>query len=72
MNGKRIKETDLPTGDAFLVYLRIYVKDALDLRSFGLISKRITRIKKELMTEHSSERVEIVENAEEALKAGSD
>ena len=67
----RSKGADLPVSDAFLMYLRIYVRDALDHHSQGEISKRILKIQKELMTERSAERVELVEEAEDALKAGS-
>lgn len=64
------KEVHLLTGDAFLVYLRIYVKDALGNYSFKVMEKRISKIKKELLKEGSSEKVELVENADEALNAG--
>lgn len=67
----RVKEAELPAGDAFMIYLRIFIKDALSCRSADTINKRIQKIRKEFMTEHGSERVALVEKAEEALNAGS-
>jgi len=61
----------LSPGDAFMVYLRIYIKDALGYMPAGMMSKRILRIKKELLTESNRDRVALVENADDALKAGS-
>ena len=63
--------TELPAGDAFAVYFRIYIKDALKYHSSKVIEKRIATIRKELMTEEGSERVALVEEADEALSAGS-
>ena len=65
------KLPDLPAGDAFMVYLRIYVKDALRHLPPDVIEKRILRIKKELLTESNKDRVALVESTEEALNAGS-
>lgn len=61
----------LQTGDAFMIYLRIFIRDALEHHSQGVISKRILKIQKEMMTEKSDEMVELVEDAEETLNAGS-
>lgn len=61
----------LSPGDAFMVYLRIYIKDALGYMPSGMMSKRILRIKKELLTESNRDRVALVETADDALKAGS-
>lgn len=63
--------TDMMPGDAFMVYLRIYYRDALRHQPPGVISKRIQRIKKELLTEQNKERVMLVEEAGDAVKAGS-
>ena len=65
------KGADLQTGDAFMIYLRIFIKDAMEHHPQGMISKRILKIQKEMMTEKSEEMVELVEDAEEALNAGS-
>ena len=65
------KVPDLPPGDAFMVYLRIYAKDILRHQPAEVISKRILRIKKELLTESNMDRVALVEHAEDALNAGS-
>lgn len=61
----------LTTGDAFMVYLRIFFKDILRHQSQSVIIKRIQRIKKELLTEASRDRVALVETASDALDAGS-
>ena len=58
-------------GDAFMVYLRIYIRDALGRHSEDVIQKRILRIKKELLTEHNTDRIALVESSDEALSAGS-
>ena len=65
------KFPDLTPGDAFMVYLRIFFKDALRPQASGVIGKRIQRIKKELLTEASRDRVALVETAFDALDAGS-
>ena len=65
------KLPQLPPGDAFMVYLRIYAKDALRHQPEKVIEKRLLRIKKELLTESNRDRVALVEEAEDALNAGS-
>ena len=65
------KLPDLTLGDAFMVYLRIFFKDALRPQAPDVIGKRILRIKKELLTEASRDRVALVETASDALDAGS-
>ena len=65
------KLPDLPPGDAFVVYLRIYIKDALKHQPPSVISKKLLRIKKELLTEANKERVALVESSDEAINAGS-
>lgn len=64
------KESELPAGDAFIVYLRVYARDALGNCSSKEMEKRIARIKKELLKEESSEKVILVESADDALNAG--
>ncbi len=61
----------LSPSDAFMVYLRIFFKDILRYQPRSVISKRIQRIKKELLTEASRDRVALVESASDALDAGS-
>ena len=65
------KMPDIPPGDAFVVYLRIYIKDALKHQPPSVVSKKLLRIKKELLTEANKERVALVESSDEAIKAGS-
>ncbi|MBR0308519.1 MAG: BMP family ABC transporter substrate-binding protein [Mogibacterium sp.] len=65
------KGAELTAGDAFLVYLRIYIRDALNHHSHKVVANRILKIQKELMTEQSRDRVALVEEAGEALNAGS-
>ena len=65
------KVPDMPPGDAFMVYLRIYVRDALRHSTPDIMEKRILRIRKELLTESNRDRVALVESTEEALNAGS-
>lgn len=65
------KGAELSAGNAFIVYFRIYVRDVFGNQSPKVVEKRILEIQKELMTEQSAYRVELVEEAEEALNAGS-
>ena len=65
------KLPDMTAGDAFMVYLRIYARDVLRHQPPKVIEKRIARIKKELLTEGNRDRVALVEQAEDALNAGS-
>ena len=65
------KKQELPIGDAFIIYLRIYYKDALMYQPRDVVNKRVLRIRKEFLTEKNEERVELIESSDEALKAGS-
>lgn len=65
------RKQELPLGDAFIIYLRIYYKDALMYQPREVVNKRVLRIRKEFLTEINSERVELIESSDEALKAGS-
>ena len=65
------KMPDLPVGDAFLIYLRIYVRDALRDQPKDVVTKRVLRIRKEFLTEKNEDSVELVESSEEAIEAGS-
>lgn len=67
-----VRDADgLPAGEAFIIYLRVYVRDALGRHSSKAVSKRVQKIKKEFVTEQSNESVALVEEADEALNAGS-
>ncbi|MBR0373224.1 MAG: BMP family ABC transporter substrate-binding protein [Mogibacterium sp.] len=64
---------DLAPGDAFLVYLRIYLNDALRFETDKEMQKRLTKIRKELLTAHKASRneeISLIESSEDALKAG--
>lgn len=63
--------TNLPAGDAFAIYLKVYIKDAMTSRSLRAVEKRISRIKKELTSEQSDGSAALIEEADEALNAGS-
>jgi len=62
---------ELLTGDAFVIYLRIYIRDALRDQPKSIVSRRVLRIQKEFLTEKNTDRVELVESSNEALEAGS-
>ena len=62
---------EMASGDAFALYLRIYVKDGLKQQSPKEMEKRILRIRKELLTEDNIDNVSLVESSDKALKAGS-
>ena len=64
------KMPDLSPGDAFVVYLRIYIRDALKHQPPSVVTKKLLRIKKELLIEANRERVALVESSDEAVKAG--
>ncbi|MBR2547156.1 MAG: BMP family ABC transporter substrate-binding protein [Eubacterium sp.] len=64
------KLSEMPRGDAFLVYLRIYTNDALSSKSNKEIDQRLNRIKNELFTAQNKDSVSLVESSEEAIKAG--
>lgn len=68
-NGKG-KAPDMPTGDAFLIYLRIYIRDALDTKTDKEIDLRIQKIRKELLTARNAEKVSLVESSDDAVHAG--
>ncbi len=65
------KLPELLTGDAFVIYLRIYIRDALRDLPRSIVSKRVLRIQKEFLTEKNTDRVELIESSNEALEAGS-
>lgn len=67
------KVPDMPLGDAYLVYLRIYVRDALNTQPDKELDKRVRKIRKELLTVYksfSNDNVALVESSDEALNAG--
>lgn len=61
---------DMPMGDAFLVYLRIFNADALGVKPDKEVEKRIKSIRKEFRTAHNKEKVSLVESSDEAVNAG--
>lgn len=61
---------DMSTGDAFVIYLRIYVRDALENPADKELDKRIRNIRKELMTAANKESVSLMESADDAINAG--
>ena len=65
------KNSQLPAGDAFLVYLRVYAKDAKGHITDKELEKRIRLIRKELSTAGNSEKVALVESSDDAINAGS-
>ncbi len=62
---------ELPLGDAFVIYLRIYSKDTLMYHPRDVVNKRVLRIRKEFLTEKNTDRVDLIESSDQALKAGS-
>lgn len=65
------KLPDMPVGDAFIVYLRIYIRDALRQYTIKIVQQRILKIRNEFLTESSDERVALLESADEVLNAAS-
>ncbi len=64
------RSEDMPqmtTGDAFLIYLRIYVKDALEVTNEKEMDKRIRKIRKEYLTAVNDEKVAIIEPADDEI-----
>ena len=64
------KLPDMPLGDAFLIYLRIYMGDALTGQPDKEVEKKLKRIRGELLTAYSKDKVSLVESSDEAVKAG--
>lgn len=67
------KMPGMPLGDAYLVYLRIYVRDALASQPDRELDKRVRKIRKELLTvykSYHSDNVALVESSDEAINAG--
>ena len=65
------KLPDISVGDAFVIYLRIYIRDVLRDLPDTVVSERVLRIRKEFLTETNENRVELVESSDAALDAGS-
>lgn len=61
---------EMPRGDAFLVYLRIYTEDALNTQAEKELDKRIQKIRNELLTANNKDSVSLMESASDALNAG--
>ena len=54
--------SEMPRGDAFLVYLRIYTKDALDVGAMQDLNRRLQDIRKELLTANNKDGVALMES----------
>ena len=65
------KLPEMPAGDAFVIYLRVYIRDALRAQTKKIVSERVMRIRKEFLTDKNEDKVELVESSDEALEAGS-
>lgn len=65
----RDKLTDMPAGDAFLVYLRIYAPGDRGNASGKVMDKRLRRIRHELRAASNDEKVSLVESPDDTLKA---
>lgn len=61
---------EIPMGDAFLIYLRVFRGDSIGRISDKQVEKKIKSIRKELYTEKNDEKVALVESADDVLKAG--
>ena len=57
-------------GDAFLVYLRVFMGDALAIQPDKEVEKKLRRIREELVITHNKDKVSLVESSEEAVNAG--
>ena len=68
--GRKGRMPDMPSGDAFLVYLRVYSRDAMNMQPDKELDKRLTKIKKELLTAKNDEKVSLIESSDEVVKAG--
>ena len=62
--------SDKPTGDLFVIYLRIFARDALSVQPGKELDKRLKRIRKELLTANNKDKVSLVESSDDAIKAG--
>ena len=70
MQAMQGKMPEMPRGDAFIVYLRVYTDDALSTKSNKELDMRLNKIKKELLTARNKDKVSLVESSEAAVKAG--
>ncbi len=64
------KLPEMPSGEAFIVYLRVYTNDALSSKSDKELDQRLNKIRNELLTANNKGSVSLVESSEEAIKAG--
>lgn len=61
--------SEMPRGDAFLVYLRIFTNDALDVSAMDDLNSRLQSIRKELLTANNKDSVALMESANDAVNA---
>ena len=64
------KIPEMPLGDAFLVYLRIFTDDALASQPDKEVEKKLRRIRSELLIAYNKDNVSLVESTDEAVNAG--
>ena len=62
---------EMPLGDAFLVYMRIFNEDVLYGQTDKEVEKRLKRIRYEFRTASNKDNVELVESSDKAVNAGS-
>ncbi len=62
---------EMPLGDAFLVYLRIFTGDVFRGQTDKEVEKRVKRIRNEFRTASNKDNVTLVESTDEAVNAGS-
>ncbi len=65
------KGPEMALGDAFLVYLRIFIGDAFDGHTDKDVERRLKRIRKEFFIASNKDKVSLVESADDAVNAGS-
>lgn len=70
LNATQEKINEMAPGDAFLVYLRIYIKDVFQHISDKELERRLKEIRKEISTAGNREKVALVESSDEVIKAG--
>lgn len=69
MQAMQGKLPEMPRGDAFIIYMRIYTDDALSAKSNKELDKRLSKIKNELLTARNKDNVSLVESSYDAVNA---
>ena len=65
------KMPEISAGDAFVIYLRIYIRDAFNNKPKNVVARRVLSIRNELMIENSTDKVKLIESSDEVLNTGS-